>query len=345
MAVKIKGVIGWDIIGTEFADMISRFSGDIDVEIDSPGGYVSDGISIFNALKLYDKGKVNIHVVGECSSIAAYIMLSGDTLRFEPNSVVVLHNPWNAVCGDYRTMQKAADTLDKFTRLYAKAFVDKGICSDKDIRSYMDNETYFVGAEDLKLLGEVIEREDTPDLSDVEKETKAQSAITHIRAWQNKSQSKDDIGKIAALINCNTTNIKSEEQIVPTCSTKGRKEKIMDLKELQANHSDLFEQVKAQGKEEEMSRVQSLMEFIDVDSETVIKAINEGKSIRDDVLYAKLTRAKLDKNEIQAMEDDNPDDVDPKEPIHEPEQPTKEEQEAAALKKEEEIVAEAIKYL
>ena len=65
MAIEIKGVIGADINGQEFARRISRLSGDIDFEIDSPGGSVFHGISIFNAIKSYDRGKCRMHVVGD----------------------------------------------------------------------------------------------------------------------------------------------------------------------------------------------------------------------------------------------------------------------------------------
>ena len=88
MTIKIKGVIGWDVIGTQISDMISRCDGDINLEIDSPGGSMSDGFSIANALEDYSKGKIHIKVVGQCSSMAAYIMLFGDSSRFLPETKI-----------------------------------------------------------------------------------------------------------------------------------------------------------------------------------------------------------------------------------------------------------------
>lgn len=51
MAFKIKGVIGVDIDGDDFAERLSRVSGDVEFEINSPGGSVFHGIRIFNAIK------------------------------------------------------------------------------------------------------------------------------------------------------------------------------------------------------------------------------------------------------------------------------------------------------
>ena len=379
--ISIKGVIGWDVIGTDFADYISRLSGDLDIEIDSPGGYVTDGISIFNALKRYNKGKVNIQVVGQCSSIAAYIMLAGDTLKFEPNSIVVLHNPWTCGCGDYKAFLHEAEILEKMTNLYAGEFVRKGIFDEKTIRSYMDSEKWFIGADDLKLLGDVIER-DLPKIEEAEKEARAAAAIENIKAWQQKARKdfKENLDGVAALISemCNISNQKNisenHSQLDSTqnaefngvsvinagTSTAGtpanavqpqrkkEREKIMDLKELQTNHPELFAQVVKQGEEKEKSRVNALMEFFNDDKETVIQAIKDGKSIHDDVVFAKLTRAKINANTIKAMEDENPDETTPAEPVHEPEEtpePTEEEKQKEKEAQEDKEVAENLKKM
>lgn len=349
--ITIKGIIGWDIVGTNFANMISRLSGDIDIEIDSPGGYVTDGISIFNALKRYDKGKVNIVVVGECSSMAAYIMLAGDTLKFEPNSIVVLHNPWSCGCGDYRAMLHEADILEKMTKLYAGEFVKRGIFDENTIRAYMDSEKWFIGAEDLSQLGEVIER-DLPKLDEVEKEAKAAAARNNIKAWQTKMRKdfKENLDGVAALISdLQFENIEANNKTVITqiADNNGgneivepvrtpqkdeRENKIMDMQELQTKHPELFAQTVKTGQEQEKARVNALMQFIDDDKDTVIKAINEGKSVKDDEVFAALTKARINANTMKAMETENPGKVNPEEPPHEPENPQPDEQKQAEEK-------------
>ena len=122
----------------------------------------------------------------------------------------------------------------------------------------------------------------------------------------------------------------------------------MDLKELQTNHPELFAQVVKQGEEKEKSRVNALMEFFNDDKETVIQAIKDGKSIHDDVVFAKLTRAKINANTIKAMEDENPDETTPAEPVHEPEEtpePTEEEKQKEKEAQEDKEVAENLKKM
>lgn len=368
MTIKIKGVIGWDIIGTQFADMIQRCSGDIDIEIDSPGGCVTDGISIFNALKRYEKGKINITVVGECSSMAAYIMLAGHSLKFEPNSIVVLHNPWSCGCGDYRAMLHEAEILKKMSDLYAGEFIKKGIFDEETIRAAMDSEKWFIGVEDLKLLGEVIERE-LPEVTEIDKQARITGAKNSIKAWQSRMQQqkgfKENLINIAALIDeMQVSNIKNGSTKTPEEIVNGKqfaitvpeppkeiqnveREEIMDLQELQTKHPELYAQVAKSGAQKEQSRVAALMQFIDDDKETVIKAINDGKSIQDDEIFAKLTRAKINTQTINAMTEENPADVDPKEAAHEPENAAAAQEQAEKEKEEKEqaVIAEIDKKL
>lgn len=328
MAIKIKGVIGWDVVGTTFADMISRMSGDIEFEIDSPGGSVFDGISIFNAIRNYNKGKCNMHVVGECSSMAAYIMLAGDSLKFEENSIVVIHNPWTIAIGDYKEMQHQGDILERLAALYATEFVKQGIFDEKTIRSMMDAETWFIGTEELAKLGEVVKSSDE-NSEPQDKEIAIAATREHIKECKAKLRREMDseIEKIAALLPSTVqASTQSKLQTKPQTeiqdindTVQTEKETIMDKSELQAKHADIHAEVLKDGAEKEKERVSALMKFIDVDKDTVIKAIADGKSVKDDEIHAAILMAKVNAQTLTNMETSNPKAVTPGEPEHAPE--------------------------
>lgn len=358
MTIKIKGVIGWDVIGTHISDLISRCDGDINLEIDSPGGSMSDGFSIANALEDYSKGKIHIKVVGQCSSMAAYIMLFGDSLKFKPNATVVLHNPWNMCIGDYKAMKKASDVLERFAALYANKFVEKGIFTEKEIRDIMDEETYFIGEKDLKRLGD-IDKTDAKAEKEIDRETQIALAQENIKTCQARMRQDgiNEFDKIAALIpqqkeiqagfgESDKTGATFVRQTnVNTVQKKG--EEIMDLNELKNTNPDVYAQAVKIGEEQNQKRINALMNFIDVDKETVIKAIADGKTIHDDEIQAAFLKAKINAQTVATMEKENPGDVTPKEPEHEPEQPLQEkekEEQAKALKDENDFKA-ACKFL
>lgn len=344
MGLRIKGIIGWDVVGTTFADMMSRLSGDVDIEIDSPGGYVTDGLSIFNAIKSYKKGKVSIRVVGQASSIAAYIMLAGDTLTFMPNAIVVLHNPWNCACGDYRAMSKMANLLEKLAALYAEQFVEKGIFTEKEIRSIMDEETWFVGKKDLAKLGEVETSEDESGEKDLSQDRDiviqaAMEKITQCKAKMSETQfDLKSLDRIAALLPTSApaaaasvqpaqtpqTMAHQEPQTGKNVNTINQGEETMEnAKELQAKYpqiyAEVFEAGKAAGQAVEKERVTALIGFLDDSKDTIVAAIKDGGDITNPQIQADLLQARMKAQTLAGMQAANPADVDPKEPDHEPE--------------------------
>lgn len=360
MSIKIKGVIGWDVIGTNIADTISRCDGDINLEIDSPGGSMSDGISIANALESYSKGKINVKVVGQCSSMAAYIMLFGDSLTFKPNATVVLHNPWNMCVGDYRAMKKQANVLERFAALYANKFVEKGIFEEKEIRSIMDEETYFIGEKDLQRLGDIDKTSAKAETNDLDRDTQIALAQENIKQCQARMRQSEinDLERVAALIPQNQTKpIQADAGENTTGATFVRQnveikvhkkgEKIMDLHELKNQNPDVYAQVVKIGEEKNQNRINALMQFIDIDRETVIQAIADGKTIQDDEIQAKILKAKINASTVAQMEKDNPPEVNPNEPDHAPEdeQDGGENTEQKQKEQEEKDFKEACAYL
>lgn len=330
MAIKIKGTIGvGELYGPDFADRISRLSGDIEFEIDSPGGSVFHGISIYNAIKNYNKGKCRMHVVGDCSSMAAYIMLAGDgPVEFEPNSIVVLHNPWSFAVGDYRAMQKEGKVLEAMSKLYAKAFVERGLFAEDEIRAIMDEETWFIGSNDLKKLGKVLGENSQEENDESEKELKIAACRERmatvkeqIRALKN---AEDETSKIAALI-CDNANYSAKIEDKPSTNKKQEQgtqykgENKMNLSELQAQEPKLYAEIIGEGVKAEQERVSALMAFIDVDKEATIDAIKNGKNVSDNTFQAAILMAKVKSDNIKGMESENPPQTNPKEEAHAPE--------------------------
>lgn len=358
MAIKIKGVIGYDIIGTEFADRLSRLDGDVVFEIDSPGGSVFHGISIYNAIKNYKKGKKTIRVVGDASSMAAYIMLAGDDLPiFEPNAVCVLHNPWTLAIGDYKALQKEADILERLAALYAKAFVEKGLFEEKEIRQVMDEETWFIGAEQLKKLGTIAGDTDKEEAED--KTIEIEASRQRMKDAQAKIREinlpEDCSCQIAALI---PKEMKAEapqpkknqglENLVSTTKEKGERKMVANLDELKAQKPSIYAEAKEDGVKAEQKRVKALISFIDTDQKAVVEAIKNGTSVNDEEFQAAILQARINGQALDKMKGENPADVNPQEETHAPEggeggEPTEEQkkkaQDEAEAKQLEDIVA------
>lgn len=351
MAVKLKGVIGWDFDGIEMANKISSLSGDIEFEIDSPGGSVSQGISIANAIKNYNRGNCKMHVVGDCSSMALYIAMFGDgEIEFEPNSIAVAHNPWGTAVGDYRVMEKEGKILKQMSELYGKAFVRKGLFEESEIRALMDEETWFMG-DNLKKLGKVLDENssndsdgtpnggsdlnETPDL----KIAAFRKRIEDAQAKIDKLKFGNELDKVAALISPQQFNGSTVEPKNGTVEEpKGETKMVKSLEELKTQNAAIYDEAKAEGCNAERKRVAALMKFNEIAPKAVAKAIEDGVGIADDDFQAAILEARIKGKEVAEMEKTNPPKIDPKTETHEPEnkdgepKPKTEEEKAKALK-------------
>lgn len=151
MKIIIRGVIGsWDIDSQDVINQLNASEGDIEVEIDSIGGSVFHGVTIFNALKAYSKGKVSVIITGVAASIASYIALAGDEIKAYDNTTYMIHNAWLPSIGDYREHRKSADISESLSVLIAKAYISKTGMSAEEIKALMEDETFYYGDEILE---------------------------------------------------------------------------------------------------------------------------------------------------------------------------------------------------
>ena len=158
--ILIDGVIGsWEVDAKEILYAISRASGDLVVKLNSPGGSVIDGISIFNALKKYDKGTVTVEIGASAASIASYIALAGDVVKAHSNSIYMIHLAWLPAVGNYIELRKAADISEGLSSLMANVYAQKTQMEKSDAISLMEKETYYYGHEilDAGFVDEIID--------------------------------------------------------------------------------------------------------------------------------------------------------------------------------------------
>lgn len=118
--VAITGEIGkswWDDDAVAASDFMRSLNAlgdltDINIDINSPGGSVSDGITIANYLRDH-KAKVTVNVLGQASSIASVIAAAGDEVNMGLGSWMMVHQPWTVAAGNSDDLRALAGDLDK----------------------------------------------------------------------------------------------------------------------------------------------------------------------------------------------------------------------------------------
>jgi len=81
----------------------------IDLYINSPGGYVTAGMAIYDTMN-YIESPVRTLCIGQAASMAAILLLSGSKgmRRALPNAEIMLHQPWGDASGKTTDIERAA---------------------------------------------------------------------------------------------------------------------------------------------------------------------------------------------------------------------------------------------
>jgi ATP-dependent Clp endopeptidase proteolytic subunit ClpP len=203
--ISIYGPIGY--IGMEPPDirkLLDEANGeDIRVEINSPGGFVWDGLEIYHLFKNYS-GNVHMHIMALCASMASFIALAGDKITSESATVWMIHNPIGGIFGaNYIEAEKFASYMKSMALMMAKVYVEKTGKTLREIRKAMDDETYLFGQEikDFGLVDEIIPIDDN-DNNDIDARNVAMAcaklSIDECETKIKASDKKEDVEKLAA---------------------------------------------------------------------------------------------------------------------------------------------------
>lgn len=130
---------------------------EIQLHINSPGGNVFEGNTIYNALRAH-KAKVVVTVDGVAASIASVIAMAGDRVQMPENAMMMIHDPRGMVVGNSAAMRKQADALDKIKQSIVVAYMTRATEEQSKIEEMMSRETWLTAQEamDIGLADEVL---------------------------------------------------------------------------------------------------------------------------------------------------------------------------------------------
>ncbi len=142
--------IGWEATSPAKVEAFLDEAGgeDVELEVNSPGGYVFAGMEIYNRLKMYS-GKVTATVMSIAASAASLIICAAGTVRMSPVSQLMIHRAHSWTEGDANDMYKTADDMAKLDDSIANAYSDKTGMGKEEVLKMMDVTTWM-GAEEAK---------------------------------------------------------------------------------------------------------------------------------------------------------------------------------------------------
>ncbi len=115
----IYGVVGGDMFDEDplTAMSVAAFLAEnrslpVNSRINTPGGSVFEGITIYNALVAHD-ALVTTIIEGQAASAGSIIAMAGDTIKINENASFMLHRAWGMASGNTATMADYAQMLNR----------------------------------------------------------------------------------------------------------------------------------------------------------------------------------------------------------------------------------------
>lgn len=121
---------------------------EVEIEINSPGGSVVQGVEMANLIKNCPAHTV-AHVIGVAASMASVIVCACDEIEMEEASFMMIHDPWGAAIGNADEMRKQAGVLDQMKAVIMSFYRGKFDRTPEELAALMSDETWYTGAECL----------------------------------------------------------------------------------------------------------------------------------------------------------------------------------------------------
>ena len=130
---------------------------DITLYINSPGGYVSAGLAIYDTMQ-HVRPNIATICIGSCASMAAVLLAAGTKgKRYAlPHSRIMLHQPSGAATGQSTDIQITAKEIVRTKETLAEIVAKHTGKSIDEVREKTDRD-FYMGPEDAKAFGVIDE--------------------------------------------------------------------------------------------------------------------------------------------------------------------------------------------
>lgn len=138
----------WGVSAVEFREALDSL-GDVEelvVRINSPGGEVSEGNAMHNAL-VDHPARVRVVVDGMAASIASIVAMAGDHIEMNRGAEMMIHNSWMVTVGDTAVLAKDSNLLGRLDRVAADIYAARAGGTREEWLAAMAEETWYLGQE------------------------------------------------------------------------------------------------------------------------------------------------------------------------------------------------------
>ncbi|MGE7196896.1 head maturation protease, ClpP-related [Brevundimonas naejangsanensis] len=193
---------GGGVTAKKVASQLRAIAGPVEVQINSPGGDMFEGIAIYNVLREHPHD-VTVKVMGMAASAASIIAMAGDTVEIGAASFLMIHNCWVLAMGNRHDMRETAEFLEPFDAAMVDVYAARSGLKSEDIAKWMDAETFMSGSQaiergfaDALLAADKITTDDKAKAEDRRVNELRAMELQLVSAGLTRTQARDRINKI-----------------------------------------------------------------------------------------------------------------------------------------------------
>lgn len=159
---------GDEVIPQQFREELKQHKGDLTVVLNSPGGDVFAGMSIYNALREFE-AHVTVRIDGLAASIASVIAMAGDKVVMSPGTMMMIHKPWTMAVGDANELDKVKEVLNSIEDSIIPIYTSRSGLSKDEVIEMLEAETWMTAEEAVEFgfADEYIEAKKKVSISDM----------------------------------------------------------------------------------------------------------------------------------------------------------------------------------
>lgn len=141
---------GDEVTPKDFRDELKKHKSALTVVMNSGGGDVFAGISIYNALREFEHD-VTVRVDGLSASIASVIAMAADKVIMSPGSMMMVHKPWTMAVGDANELDKVKEVLNGIENSIIPIYESRTGKSTDEIRELLEAETWMTAEQAVEM--------------------------------------------------------------------------------------------------------------------------------------------------------------------------------------------------
>lgn len=155
--IYLYGTIGdewWDEDSTSAATFARELEAlgnrDVELRVNSEGGYVFEGYAMYSALKRYP-GRVTAIVDGLAASAASFLIMAADEIVMGQPAMLMIHRSWGLCIGDVADMTDTAQRLAQLDTQIAEIYASRGNEDAEYFAAAMEATKWLTASEAVEL--------------------------------------------------------------------------------------------------------------------------------------------------------------------------------------------------